>query len=265
MRDPAVCRFEFLADIGKAWEKVDYAIMRDGRPSILMEAKSASVNLSNETTPSQPQHYFMFEKGDFAAFTNGVIWQWCMGGNDGTLLETPVLVHDVRSPGASAAELGWLRSISEPYFDSKNPREQAENASISSSIPNWIEDTRQQPDDDLLKLIVRNRKLGFAYPKLVDKVRQSFAATFEAYINRQTHRLLALARDQQREDPRPTSEETGIASTEDEGPAVVDLGDGGVLSRRESHERAWRVKGGPWQRQRSGRDLMLSGSAISLR
>ena len=99
VRDPHVCRLEYVADIGKAGEKVDYAIMRAGQPSILIEAKAARAELSNETVPAQLQRYFMAVNADFAAFTNGLIWQWYRAsGNEAKLDEEPFLVHDVRSP-----------------------------------------------------------------------------------------------------------------------------------------------------------------------
>ena len=208
--------------------------------------------------PPQLQRYFMAENAEFAVLTNGVVWQWYRGGQDGKLLETPFLVHDIRSPGA--AELRWLQSVSEPQFDSKNTRSQAEDVSIASSILNWIEETRHRPDDELLRLIIRNRKLGVATANRIERVRQSFVATFEAYIDRETDRLLAAARDQQREEPRaPIDEPEPTSGAEVADPAaLVDLDDGNAPIRRDSMERAWRVSGGSWRRERNGRELMVS-------
>ncbi|MCY4497253.1 MAG: type I restriction enzyme HsdR N-terminal domain-containing protein [Rhodospirillaceae bacterium] len=257
VRDPLVCRLEYRAGIGQGREKVDYAIMRDGQPSILIEAKPATADFSSPLpVPAQLQRYFMAEKAEFAVLTNGVMWQWYRGGPDGMLLETPFLLHDVRSPGSP--ELRWLQSVSEPQFDLRNARAQAEDTSIASEILAWIEENRQRPSDDLLRFILRSRKLGSASARRLDRVRESFVATFEAYIDRETDRLLSAARDQQREDPRPTSDEPGTVSKKEDDPPVVDLGDGGTPIRRDAHERAWRVKDGTWRRERSGRELMLS-------
>ena len=144
VRDPLVCRLEYRADFGQGREKVDYAIMRDGRPSILIEAKPATEDFSSAVqVPAQLQRYFMAENAEFAVLTNGLGWQWYRAGPDGKLLETPFLVHDVRSPGS--AELRWLQSVSEPQFDPENARAQAEDASIASAVLNWIEETRHRP------------------------------------------------------------------------------------------------------------------------
>ena len=77
-------------------------------------------------------------------------------------------------------------------------------------------------------------------------------------MDRETDRLLAAARDQQREEPRATGEEPQSGVGEAEPAPLVDLGDGGAPIRRDSFERAWRVKGGDWRREPSGRELMFS-------
>ena len=257
VRDPMVCRLEFRADIGQGREKVDYAIMRDGRPSLLIEAKAATEDFSAaREAPSQLQRYFIAENVEFAALTNGVVWQWYRGSQEGKLRETPFLVHDVRSP--DAAELNWLQSVSGPHFDAKKARGHAEEASIASAILGWIEDARNRPSDDLIRIIMKEKKLGHAFAPRVERVRQSFVATFEAYLDRETDRVLVAARDQQREEPRPASEPEESTPNEQEEARIADLGDGGNPLNSDARERAWRLKGGTWKRESTGRDLMVA-------
>ena len=79
-------------------------------------------------------------------------------------------------------------------------------------------------------------------------------------MDRETDRLFAEARDRQREEPREPGDEPQPTSGSEaaESDASVDLGDGGSPIRRGAHERAWRVKGGPWQRESNGRKLLVS-------
>jgi len=61
---------EFTADVGiKKGEKVDYAIMLDGEPIILIEAKAVSEKLDNHD--SQLFRYFGTTSAKFAILTNG--------------------------------------------------------------------------------------------------------------------------------------------------------------------------------------------------
>ena len=257
VRDPAVCRLEFVADIGKAGEKVDYAIMRDGQPSILIEAKAASVDLSNDTVPSQLQRYFMAVNADFAAFTNGVIWQWYRASSRDARLEgTPFLIHDVRSP--SRRELHWLLSVSGPEFDRDKARAQAEGAGMVSAILSWIEEMRHQPSDDLLRVIIRSRGLGMASASRMERTRRTFVEAFQTYLNREADRLIDAAREQRQEEARPQGETSSPTHQESDAVRTIDLGDGKPPLTSRAFARAWRVRGGAWRRAPSGRTLMIA-------
>ena len=66
---------EYTADVGiKKGEKVDYAIMRDEAPAILIEAKWVGENLDNHD--SQLFRYFGTTHAKFAILTNGIIYKF---------------------------------------------------------------------------------------------------------------------------------------------------------------------------------------------
>lgn len=63
---------EYTADVGiKKGEKVDYAILIDNIPQILIECKSCTESLSKYT--SQLFRYFGTSKAKFGILTNGII------------------------------------------------------------------------------------------------------------------------------------------------------------------------------------------------
>ena len=66
---------EFTADVGiKKGEKVDYAIIKDGHPIILIEAKA--INKKLERHDSQLFRYFSTTNARFAILTNGVNYKF---------------------------------------------------------------------------------------------------------------------------------------------------------------------------------------------
>lgn len=66
---------EFTADVGtKKGEKVDYAIMIDGRPAILIEAKPCTDPLTNHD--AQLFRYFTSTEAQFAILTNGLVYKF---------------------------------------------------------------------------------------------------------------------------------------------------------------------------------------------
>ena len=246
VRDPDICRFEFTADIGKSNEKVDYAIMRDGKPAIFIEAKAASKHFSEQgRVPGQLQRYFMSEEAEFAVFTNGVIWNWYSSHGSRKLEETPFKTHDVRQP--EQAELDWLWSVSGYVSDSRHAAKQAEVERMRSAIREWIRAIHHSPSDGFIRFLLKDLKkngfnFGLATQARVEESREHFRFTFENYIDGETNRVLNAARERLDENDKPNSaneQEDGLLSNEPDG-------------------MVWRVRGGDWQREKSGRTLQLS-------
>ena len=185
VQDPLVCRMEFTADIGKAGERVDYAILQDEKPSILIEAKKAETDIQHETVPNQLQRYFISVDADFAAFTNGLVWCWYRAefGKGKKLEKTPFIVHDVREPEKREEE--WLWSIRGPSFDKDEAKKQAENERVSSAFLRWIEKTRKDPDDNFLRTLFKSLKLGSATKPRLIAARESFVHVLEHYLEQE--------------------------------------------------------------------------------
>lgn len=66
---------EFITDIGiKKGEKIDYAIFKDGNPTILIECKHWSQNLNIHD--GQLLRYFHVSKAKFGILTNGIVYRF---------------------------------------------------------------------------------------------------------------------------------------------------------------------------------------------
>lgn len=66
---------EFVADVGtKKGEKVDYAIMNEGKPVILIEAKGVDDDLTKHD--AQLFRYFTVTDAKFAILTNGIVYKF---------------------------------------------------------------------------------------------------------------------------------------------------------------------------------------------
>lgn len=66
---------EFIADIGiKKGEKIDYAIFKDGQPTILIECKDWRQNLN--VHDGQLLRYFHVSKAKFGLLTNGITYRF---------------------------------------------------------------------------------------------------------------------------------------------------------------------------------------------
>ena len=73
--DPFEVMPEFIADIGiKKGEKVDYAILKEGQPSVLIECKHWGENLDPHN--SQLFRYFHTTAAKFGLLSNGIIYRF---------------------------------------------------------------------------------------------------------------------------------------------------------------------------------------------
>ncbi len=90
--DPMEFVPEFTADVEiKKGEKVDYAIMSNGEPVILIEAKSISGKL--EKYDSQLFRYFGSTKAKFAILTNGIEYKFFTDLDEKNIMDSnPFLV-----------------------------------------------------------------------------------------------------------------------------------------------------------------------------
>lgn len=74
--DPFEVTPELIADVGtKKGEKVDYAILKDGKPIILFECKKAGGDL-NINHASQLFRYFHVTEARFGVLTNGLVYRF---------------------------------------------------------------------------------------------------------------------------------------------------------------------------------------------
>jgi len=74
--DPLEVTPELIADVGtKKGEKVDYAILKDGKPIILFECKKSGADL-HVNHASQLFRYFHVTEARFGVLTNGIVYRF---------------------------------------------------------------------------------------------------------------------------------------------------------------------------------------------
>ena len=155
--NPAHVRLEFSTDHGKPGESVDYAILKDDKPFLLVEAKPTTERPLPEKPTTQLNRY----AGDTenvlcAAYTNGLTWHWYrkrvdMKKRSAKLDDTPFLKVDVCAP--KQAEVSWLTAAKKGRTH-KSTEDAMESEVMRSAIADWLVKTKDQPSDKLLKLVL---------------------------------------------------------------------------------------------------------------
>ena len=113
--NPAEVCPEFTADVGiKKGEKVDYAILRDGQPVILIECKPLGASLDNYS--SQLFRYFNTLSSRLAIITDGAVLRLYSDlSQPNRMDETPFM--EIHLEALDEAAIAELTRISKPEFD----------------------------------------------------------------------------------------------------------------------------------------------------
>lgn len=161
-------------------EKIDYAIMKDGEPIMLIECKHWASNLNLHET--QLQRYYVASKAKFAVLTNGIVYRFYTDlDNTNIMDEKPFLVIDITD--AKDNEIEELKKFHKSYFNIQNVLSTASELKYINEIKNLIFKEFTTPSTDFVRYFARQ-----VYPyQLREKVLEQFAGyvtkCIGSYIN----------------------------------------------------------------------------------
>lgn len=141
---------EYTADIGvKKGEKVDYAILIDNTPQILIECKWCGESLSKHG--SQLFRYFGTSQAKFGILTNGLTYQFFTDLDEVNKMDlTPFL--EIHLDNLKDAQINELKKFSKEIFDKDSIFSTASDLKYSSLIKNLLASDIEEPSDDFCKI-----------------------------------------------------------------------------------------------------------------
>ena len=149
---------EYTADVGvKQNEKVDYAILKDRKPVILVECKSARTSLREEHL-SQLIRYYAVTDARFAILTNGVEYQFFTDLRKRNVMdETPYLI--VNMLDLEEWQIDEICRFAKPSFDAngiwESVHSKMENQKDMRTITDNIAREFASPSWDFVKLLAK--------------------------------------------------------------------------------------------------------------
>lgn len=168
--DPTEVVPEFTADIGtKKGEKVDYAIMRDGEPSILMECKRCETEL-RDCHASQLYRYFSVTPARFGVLTNGLVYEFYSDIEEQNKMdEKPFFVFDIRD--FANHEIEELKKFSKTSFSLENILTTASKLKYTGLVKSILDAELEDPSDDFVRFFASRIYSG----RLTQSVMEQFA------------------------------------------------------------------------------------------
>lgn len=219
---------EFVADVGiKKGEKVDYAIMRDGQPSILIECKAITEKL--EKHDSQLFRYFGTTTAKFAILTNGLSYRFYTDlDNSNKMDSAPFLSVDILS--VKDSQLPQLQKFCKSEFDVDSIFSAASELRYLSEFKSTLSAELETPSDDFVRFFLQP---CYSAPKtqvVIERFRPLVKKALAEYINENMKEKIKTALDAEPSatsalvpvpvaetiPERPIVEEAKIVTTEEE-------------------------------------------------
>lgn len=145
--NPVEVKPEFSADLPgiKQGERVDYAILEDGHPKILIEAKPYTSDLRTAEM-GQLSRYFQATKARIGILTNGRLFQFFSDLDDRNLMDqkpfAEIDLFDLRS-----APIEQIKQMSKTMFDIDNLLSSAERLKYLRGVKEEIKTELSDPSD----------------------------------------------------------------------------------------------------------------------
>jgi hypothetical protein len=238
--DPAEVMPEFTADLGsKKGEKVDYAIMHDGTPSVLFECKKAGAELSTDHA-GQRFRYFHVTDARIGVLTNGVRYKFFSDlEEENKMDERPFLefdLHDYNDP-----QVEDLKRLRKSSFDLDEMLEAAHDLKYLKAIRSYFEGQWSDPDEEFVHFVTKRVYDG----RITKRVRDQFLGILRKALHQMVHdkvsgRLKNALAEEEASVSESLSDPEETPEDEEELPESVVKKEGDIVTTEEEME-AYRV------------------------
>jgi predicted type IV restriction endonuclease len=150
--NPSEVTPELVADVGtKKGEKVDYAILRDGKPIMLFECKKSGGDL-NINHAGQLFRYFHVTEARFGVLTNGLTYRFFTDLEQPNKMdEKPFFEFDILD--FKERDVEQLKKFAKSTFDIDTILNTASELKYTRVIQNRLADLMLDPSEDFVKLV----------------------------------------------------------------------------------------------------------------
>lgn len=171
---------EMICDIGiKKGEKIDYAIMKDGQPIILIECKHWKKDLNLHD--NQLLRYYHASKAKFGILTNGIIYRFY------TDLETPNKMDETPFLEINLLELEdnnieELKKFHKSYFDIDTILDSASELKYTGELKKIIAKEFSNPTAEFVKFFGKQVYDGLFNQKVLEQFTPIVKKSISSYI-----------------------------------------------------------------------------------
>lgn len=171
---------EFIADVGiKKGEKVDYAIIDNEEPVILIECKSVNEKLTNHD--SQLFRYFGTSSSKFGILTNGVEYRFFTDLEEPNKMDSrPFLIFDILN--LKENQIKELFKFTKENFNVQNISSSAYELKYVNLIRNYLNEQLENPNEEFVKHILNAVYDGVKTKAIIERFNPTVKHTFNLMI-----------------------------------------------------------------------------------
>jgi hypothetical protein len=222
--DPTEVTPELCADVGlKKGEKVDYAILRDGKPIILFECKKSGGDL-NINHAGQLFRYFHVTAARFGVLTNGLLYRFFTDLEQPNKMdEKPFFEFNILD--FKDRDVDELKKFAKSLFDVDTILTTASDLKFTRTIQNRLAEWMLNPSEEFVRLLAADLLNGKRFtPQVKDQFTLITRRAFEQMLGERINERLKGAMTQEaplqsaKSEARPVeqSDESQIITTPEE-------------------------------------------------
>jgi hypothetical protein len=220
--NPTVVVPEFTADIGKKkGEKVDYAIIQDNQPLILIEVKHHLENLDKHSP--QLERYYTVTESKFGILTNGIEYRFFSDMDKQNKMDTkPFLVINLLD--LKDREIKELERFTKENLDVDKILNMANKQKYITQIKQVFKKESIEPSDELAKFFANKITDKIKTQAVIDEFKGYIKTAFADIVNDMAQDKINALKSQlnveinnnSKSNIEDTVEDDGIVTTEDE-------------------------------------------------
>ncbi|MCI7258939.1 MAG: type I restriction endonuclease [Ruminococcus sp.] len=182
---------EFTADVGiKKGEKVDYAILNNGEPVILIEAKWVKEDLKKHD--SQLFRYFSTTKAKFAILTNGIIYRFYTDLDEANKMDSipfmEINILDIRE-----SQVNELKKFKKTTFSVDQIMDTASQLKYTNEFKAVFAKDLENPSDALVSYFLTDVYNGRKSTSVIEKFRPIVKDSLTQFISETMNEKLKTA------------------------------------------------------------------------
>ena len=221
---------EMDCDLTKRGDKIDYAIMKDNTPILLIECKHCKQNLDLHST--QLAKYYAASNARFGVLTNGIEYRFYADLEKQNIMdEKPFLV--VNMLDLSDTDIEQLKKFHKSYYNEQEILSTAQELQITIQVKELLNRNFQSPEDEFVRYFVKYTGDGKSSAKQIEQYRPIVKKSIAYVINDIIADRLNVAIKNENSTDKQSEDENACNNEQTAHPEAEKLTDGIVFQDKE--------------------------------